>query len=61
MVKKSALWGDWQRDLTKISHKTQEWKIVEGGHEIYKYGLGKQQTQEVLLRLIGELGKLTED
>lgn len=61
MVKKSALWGDWQRDLTKISHKTQEWKIVEGGHEIYKYGLGKQQTQEVLLRLIGELGKLTYD
>lgn len=61
MVKKSALWGDWQRDLTKISHKTQEWKIVDGGHEIYKYGLGKQQTQEVLLRLIGELGKLTQD
>ncbi|EJS42025.1 YNL115C [Saccharomyces arboricola H-6] len=61
MVKKSALWGDWQRELTKISHKTQEWKIVEGGHEIYKYGLGKQQTQEVLLRLIGELGKLAED
>ncbi|CAI4035995.1 hypothetical protein SMKI_14G2060 [Saccharomyces mikatae IFO 1815] len=61
MVKKSALWGDWQRDLTKISHKTQEWRIVDGGHEIYKYGLGKQQTQEVLLRLIGELGKLTQD
>lgn len=61
MVKKSALWGDWQRELTKLSHKTQEWKIVDGGHEIYKYGLGKQQTQEVLLRLIGELGKLSQD
>ncbi|CAI1681502.1 hypothetical protein SEUBUCD650_0N02060 [Saccharomyces eubayanus] len=61
MVKKSALWGDWQRELTKISHKTQEWKIVEGGHEVYKYGLGKQQTQEVLLRLIGELDKFSQD
>ncbi|KAH7594997.1 alpha/beta hydrolase fold [Nakaseomyces glabratus] len=54
MVKKSYRWGNWQRELTKISRKTQEWKVVDGGHEVYKYNLGKQQTQDVLLRLVGE-------
>ena len=54
MIKKSAAWGDLQRGLTKISTQTKEWKIVDGGHEIYKYGLGKKQTQEVLLRLLGD-------
>lgn len=54
MVKKSYRWGNWQRELTKISRKTQEWKVVDGGHEIYKYNLGKQQAQDVLLRLVGE-------
>ncbi|QEU58188.1 hypothetical protein KDRO_A02030 [Kluyveromyces lactis] len=54
LIKKSPQWGNWQRELSKISSKTQEWKIVDGGHQIYKYGLGKQQAQDVLLRLIGE-------
>lgn len=54
LVKKSPQWGNWQRELTKISSKAREWKIVEGGHDVYKYGLGKQQTQDVLLRLIGQ-------
>ncbi|GCF01310.1 hypothetical protein ZYGM_001215 [Zygosaccharomyces mellis] len=54
LVKKSPQWGNWQRELTKISAKAREWKIVEGGHDVYKYGLGKQQTQDVLLRLIGQ-------
>lgn len=54
LVKKSPQWGNWQRELTKVSTKAREWKIVEGGHDVYKYGLGKQQTQDVLLRLINE-------
>lgn len=54
LIKKSPQWGNWQRELSKISTKTQEWKIVDGGHQIYKYGLGKQQAQDVLLRLIDE-------
>lgn len=57
LIKKSAQWGNWQRELSKVSSKTQEWTIVDGGHEFYKYGLGKQQTQDVLLRLIGEKDK----
>ncbi|CDO96436.1 unnamed protein product [Kluyveromyces dobzhanskii CBS 2104] len=57
LIKKSAQWGNWQRELSKLSSKTQEWKIVDGGHQIYKYGLGKQQTQDVLLRLIDEKDK----
>lgn len=54
LVKKSPQWGNWQRELTKLSGKAREWKIVEGGHEVYKYGLGRQQTQDVLLRLMDE-------
>lgn len=54
MVKKSPQWGNWQRELSRISSKTQEWKLIDGGHEVYKFGLGKQQAQDVLLRLIGE-------
>lgn len=54
MAKKSPQWGNWQRELSKLSSKTQEWKLVDGGHDVYKYGLGKSQAQDVLLRLIGE-------
>lgn len=54
MIRKSPQWGNWQRELSKISGKVQEWKIVDGGHEFYKFNLGKQQTQDVLLRLIDE-------
>lgn len=52
MIKRSSIWGDWQRRLTKLSHNTKEWKIVDGEHEFYKNGVGKELTQEVLLRLI---------
>lgn len=52
MAKKSSKWGEWQRELSKLSHNTREWKLVEGGHEIYKFGVGVQQTQEVLIRLL---------
>ncbi|CCD25594.1 uncharacterized protein NDAI_0F02760 [Naumovozyma dairenensis CBS 421] len=52
MIRRSTQWGDWQRSLTKLSSNTKEWKIVEGDHEIYKYGLGKEQLQNVLLRFL---------
>lgn len=52
MIKRSSIWGDWQRKLTKLSQNTKEWKIVDGEHEFFKNGVGKELTQEVLLRLI---------
>ncbi|SCU80392.1 LAMI_0B02146g1_1 [Lachancea mirantina] len=54
LIKKSPQWGNWQRDLTKLSSKTQEWKVLHGGHEVYKFGTAKQELQDVLLRLIEE-------
>ncbi|SCU95830.1 LANO_0E11540g1_1 [Lachancea nothofagi CBS 11611] len=54
LIKKSPQWGNWQRDLTKLSAKTQEWKILNGGHEVYKYGSARKELQDVLLRLLGD-------
>ncbi|SCW02425.1 LAFE_0F06150g1_1 [Lachancea fermentati] len=54
LIKKSPQWGNWQRELTKVSVNTQEWKILTGGHEVYKFGTAKQELQDVLLRLIGD-------
>ncbi|CEP61865.1 uncharacterized protein LALA0_S04e02454g [Lachancea lanzarotensis] len=54
LIKKSPQWGNWQRDLTKVSKKTQEWKILNGGHEVYKYGAATKELQDVLLRLLGD-------
>ncbi|SCU87898.1 LAFA_0E09472g1_1 [Lachancea sp. 'fantastica'] len=54
LIKKSPQWGNWQRDITKISAKTQEWKILNGGHEVYKYGAATKELQDVLLRLLGD-------
>lgn len=55
MIKKSLNWGKWQRDLTKQSNNAQEWVIAENsGHKIWKSTKGRQQLQELLLRLIGE-------
>ncbi|CCE63666.1 hypothetical protein TPHA_0F01830 [Tetrapisispora phaffii CBS 4417] len=52
LVKKSLNWGIWQRELSKISGKTKEWKMVDGGHEIYLSKKGINETKEVLLRLL---------
>lgn len=52
MIKQSLTWGNWQRELTKLSSFTKEWKIVNGGHEVWKNPKGKEQLQEVLLRLL---------
>ncbi|SCV02979.1 LAME_0H06744g1_1 [Lachancea meyersii CBS 8951] len=54
LIKKSPQWGNWQRDITKLSKKTQEWKILNGGHEVYKYGTARKEVQDVLLRLLGD-------
>ncbi|CDR43905.1 CYFA0S13e00518g1_1 [Cyberlindnera fabianii] len=52
MIKKSLNWGNWQRQLTKISSVTYEWKIADGGHEVWKTPKGREQLQDVLLRLV---------
>lgn len=52
MIKKSLNWGNWQRLLTKISSVTNEWKIADAGHEIWKTPKGREQLQNVLLRLL---------
>ena len=53
-IKISPVWGNWQRKLTKLSSKTLEWRIVEGGHKFYKNGIAVEQTQDVLLRMLNE-------
>lgn len=54
MIKKSSLWGDWQRQLTKISNKVKEWKIVDGEHDFFENSNAKELVQAVLLRLLEE-------
>lgn len=54
MIKKSSIWGDWQRQLTKISTKVKEWKIVDGEHEFFENSNAKELVQAVLLRLLEE-------
>jgi len=53
-IKISPIWGNWQRQLTKLSKKTVEWRIIEGTHQFFKNGNGVEQAQDVLLRLINE-------
>lgn len=52
VIKKSLNWGNWQRELTKISSVTNEWKIVDGSHEIWKSPKGRDELQNVLLRML---------
>ncbi|CCH41792.1 putative membrane protein [Wickerhamomyces ciferrii] len=52
VIKKSLNWGNWQRQLTKISSNTKEWKIADGDHEIWKSPKGRSDLQDVLLRLL---------
>jgi pimeloyl-ACP methyl ester carboxylesterase len=52
MIKRSSNWGNWQRLLTKISSNTNEWKIADAGHEVWKTPKGRKQLQDVLLRLL---------
>lgn len=51
MIKKSRNWGNWQRQLTKISSDSREWTIAEkSSHFIWESKIGKQTLQETLLR-----------
>ncbi|ODV96037.1 hypothetical protein PACTADRAFT_2339 [Pachysolen tannophilus NRRL Y-2460] len=62
MIKNSLNWGKWQRELTKISKNNLEWVISEGDHKIWENPRGKNEVQDLLLRLIGtKTGYLTLD
>ena len=55
MIKNSLNWGKWQRELSKLSDKTMEWVIAEkSDHFIWKSPRGKEQLQELLLRMVSE-------
>ncbi|KAM9924555.1 hypothetical protein OXX59_004453 [Metschnikowia pulcherrima] len=55
MIKKSLNWGKWQRELTKISAKPLEWIVAENsGHFIWESPKGRDNLQQLLLRLVSE-------
>lgn len=54
MIKRSANWGKWQRDITKISSNTAEWVVSDGGHDLWNTPKSKTDLQNVLLRMLGE-------
>ncbi|KAK6197601.1 uncharacterized protein RJT21DRAFT_116523 [Scheffersomyces amazonensis] len=53
MIKTSLNWGKWQREISTISTKTLEWVIAENsGHLVWESSRGRDQLQQVLLRLL---------
>lgn len=55
MIKTSQNWGKWQRELTKLSTNTLEWVVAEGAdHWIWSNSKGRDQLQQLLLRLVSE-------
>ncbi|RLV89497.1 putative vacuolar membrane protein [Spathaspora sp. JA1] len=55
MIKKSLNWGKWQREITRLSNKLNEWVIAENSdHFIWKSAKGRKELQQLLLRLIGK-------
>lgn len=55
MIKNSLNWGKWQRELTRISDNTLEWVVAENtNHWIWDSPKGRDQLQQVLLRLVSE-------
>ncbi|PIS56367.1 hypothetical protein CJI97_001615 [Candidozyma auris] len=55
MIKNSLNWGKWQRDLIKISDRSLEWVVAENsGHKIWESSKGRDQLQQLLLRLVSE-------
>lgn len=55
MIKNSLNWGKWQRELSKLSDKTIEWVIAENSeHFIWESPKGREQLQQLLLRLVSE-------
>lgn len=55
MIKNSLNWGKWQRDMVKISDRLLEWVVAENsGHKIWESPKGRDQLQQLLLRLVSE-------
>lgn len=55
MIKNSLNWGKWQREISKLSSNTLEWVIAENSnHFIWNSPKGKEQLQQLLLRLVSE-------
>lgn len=54
LIKKSKNWGNWQRQLTKLSKFSQEWTIIEDSeHNIWESVKGKKSLQDALVRVLG--------
>ncbi|EGV61673.1 alpha/beta-hydrolase [Yamadazyma tenuis ATCC 10573] len=54
MIKRSKNWGNWQRQLAKLSTDTEEWTVVEKtNHFMWESKSGKSALQEALLRMLG--------
>ncbi|GMM37763.1 hypothetical protein DASC09_050880 [Saccharomycopsis crataegensis] len=55
LIKQSLTWGNWQRELTKLSHNSHnEWVLTDSGYEVWKYVEGRKRLQKLLLRMLGE-------
>lgn len=55
MIRNSINWGKWQRELTRLSDKVQEWVVAENSdHKIWNSPKGRDQIQQLLLRLVSE-------
>lgn len=55
MIKNSLNWGKWQRELSRLSDNTIEWVIADNSeHEIWRSPKGREQLQQLLLRLVSE-------
>lgn len=55
MIKQSLNWGNWQRDMTKLSSNSHnEWILTESGYESWRFSDGKKKLQKLLLRMLGQ-------
>jgi pimeloyl-ACP methyl ester carboxylesterase len=62
MIKQSLNWGKWQREISKLSSNTVEWVIAENSsHFIWQSPKGKEQLQQLLIRLVAESGYNAHD
>lgn len=48
MIKKSKKWSAKQRELTRLTKENVGWKILEGGHDLWKEGKTKKELQDIL-------------
>lgn len=52
MIKKSKKWSAKQRELTRLTKENVGWKILEGGHDLWKEGKTKKELQQILLDFV---------